>query len=369
MNRIPISLFLDSDSVRIMKHIFHLLLLLFFFSDVLFANDEDESLPEDSVFNQNNISLSPTEAARRKVQIAALNTETVNLIRANNLAKASANIDKIKKLDENSMEYHYLKGSYLYAQGKYPQAENFLLKAIQIHPSHDPSYYLLGMIFIQKAKWAKSLEYFQKAVELSNYNPFYRINLALAYFETGNFLRAKAESERTIELKPNFRAAKLLLLKSNFLLGNKAEAYSQCVDFVKEGFLSREYMLIYARLVMEIYQDYRKAVEIYTQYGELPFQEKRFLARAYYNIGNYRAAAATYQAVVQLKIAREEDKIEYIRSLSFIKDYKRLETFVSSWLQEEPEKQNKILEILDVAELLKENDSKIFHMFPSRSPY
>ncbi|EQA64668.1 tetratricopeptide repeat protein [Leptospira alexanderi] len=354
-----------------MKHIFHLLLLLFFFSYVLFANDEDENLPEDSVstFNQENISLSPTEAARRRVQITALNTETVNLIRANNLAKASVNIDKVRKLDENSVEYHYLKGSYLYAQGRYPQAKNFLLKAIQIHPNHDPSYYLLGMIFVQRTKWAKSLEYFQKAVEFSNYNPFYRINLALAYFETGNYLRAKAEAERAIELKPNFRAAKLLLLKSNFLLGNKADAYSQCVDFVKEGFISREYMLIHARLVMEIHQNYRKAIKIYTQYGELPFQEKRFLARAYYNTGNYRAAAITYQAVVQLKIAQEEDKIEYIRSLSFIKDYKRLESFVNSWLQEEPEKRSKILEILDTAELLKENDSKVFHMFPSRSPY
>ncbi|WP_016755346.1 tetratricopeptide repeat protein [Leptospira santarosai] len=353
-----------------MKRIFHLLVLLFFFSGVLFADDEDDSPPNDSVPDQESVvSLSPTEAARRRVQIAALNTETVNLIRANNLAKASANIDKIKKLDGSSVEYHYLKGSYLYAQGKYPQAENFLLKAIQIHSSHDPSYYLLGMIFVQKTKWAKSLEYFQKAVELSNYNPFYRINLALAYFETGNFLRAKAESERAIELKPNFRAAKLLLLKSNFLLGNKADAYSQCVDFVKEGFVSREYMLIHARLAMEIHQNYRKAIEIYTQYGELPFQEKRFLARAYYNIGNYRAAAVTYQTIVQLKIAQEEDKIEYIRSLSFIKDYKRLESFVNSWLQEEPEKRSKILEILDVAELLKENDSKLFHMFPSRSPY
>ncbi|AXX16798.1 MULTISPECIES: tetratricopeptide repeat protein [Leptospira] len=342
-------------------------LLLIFLAGEIFPDDEHEN-HSSPISNLDN-SPGNLDTARRRVQITALNTETVNLIRANNLAKASVNIDKIRKLDASSVEYHYLKGSYLYAQGKYPQAEDFLLKAVQIHPSHDPSYYLLGMIFVQKSKWAKSLEYFQKAAELSNYNPFYRINLALAYFETGNFLRAKAEAERAIELKPNFRAAKLLLLKSNFLLGNKADAYSQCVDFVKEGFISREYMLIHARLVMEIHQNYRKAIEIYTQYGELPFQEKRFLARAYYNIGNYRAAAITYQAIVQLKIAQEEDKIEYIRSLSFIKDYKRLESFVNSWLQEEPEKRSKILEILDVAELLKENDSKVFHMFPSRSPY
>ncbi|EMK24429.1 tetratricopeptide repeat protein [Leptospira kirschneri] len=349
-----------------MKRIFYLFLFLFFLSGILFANEEDESFPES---NQDQVPLNPTDAARRKIQITALNTETVNLIRANNLSKASINIDKIKKLDENSVEYHYLKGSYLYAQGRYPQSKNFLLKAIQIHSSHDPSYYLLGMIFVQRNKWAKSLEYFQKAVELSNYNPFYRINLALAYFETGNFLRAKAEAERAIELKPNFRAAKLLLLKSNFLLGNKADAYSQCVDFVKEGFISKEYMLIHARLVMDIHQNYRKAIKIYSQYGELPLHEKRFLAQAYYNTGNYRAAAAAYQSVIQLKIVEEEDKIQYIRSLSFIKDYKRLESFVAFWLQEEPDKRKKIQEALDIAELLKENDSKVFHMFPSRSPY
>lgn len=340
--------------------------MLILLSGENFANEEDEGFPES---NQDQVPLSPTDAARRKIQITALNTETVNLIRANNLSKASINIDKIKKLDENSVEYHYLKGSYLYAQGRYPQSKNSLLKAIQIHSSHDPSYYLLGMIFVQRNKWAKSLEYFQKAVELSNYNPFYRINLALAYFETGNFLRAKAEAERAIELKPNFRAAKLLLLKSNFLLGNKADAYSQCVDFVKEGFISKEYMLIHARLVMEIHQNYRKAIKIYSQYGELPLHEKRFLAQAYYNTGNYRAAAAAYQSVIQLKIVEEEDKIQYIRSLSFIKDYKRLESFVAFWLQEEPDKRKKIQEALDIAELLKENDSKVFHMFPSRSPY
>lgn len=99
------------------------------------------------------------------------------------------------------------------------------------------------------------------------------------------------------------------------------------------------------------------------------FTKKRFLAQAYYNTGNYRAAAAAYQSVIQLKIVEEEDKIQYIRSLSFIKDYKRLESFVAFWLQEEPDKRKKIQEALDIAELLKENDSKVFHMFPSRSPY
>ncbi|PJZ40925.1 hypothetical protein CH370_14350 [Leptospira kmetyi] len=354
-----------------MKRLFFSFLILFFLSAEIFSNEEDENLPGNSppVPNMEHSPGDPTEAARRRVQIAALNTETVNLIRANNLARASVNIDKIKKLDENTVEYHYLKGSYLYAQGRYPQAKNSLLRAIQIHPGHDPSYYQLGMIFVQRSKWARSLEYFQKAVELSNYNPFYRINLALAYFETGNYLRAKAEADRAIELKPNFRAAKLLLLKSNFLLGNKADAYSQCVDFVKEGFVSREYMLIHARLVMDIHQNYRKAIKIYNQYGELPFQEKRFLAHAYYNTGNYRMAAATYQTVIQFRIAEEEDKIQYIRSLSFIKDYRRLESFVTSWLQEEPDKRRKVQEALDIAELLKENESKVFHMFPSRSPY
>ncbi|TGL80154.1 tetratricopeptide repeat protein [Leptospira yasudae] len=353
-----------------MNRLFSLLsILILLFAGGIFADDEDENLPGNSSPAPNFDSGNPADAARRRVQIAALNTETVNLIRANNLARAIINIDKIKKLDENTVEYHYLKGSYLYAQGRYPQAKTSLLKAIQIHPGHDPSYYQLGMIFVQRNKWARSLEYFQKAVELSNYNPFYRINLALAYFETGNYLRAKAEAERAIELKPNFRAAKLLLLKSNFLLGNKADAYAQCVDFVKEGFISREYMLIHARLVMDIHQNYRKAIKIYNQYGELPFQEKRFLAHAYYNTANYRAAAATYQQVIQFRIAEEEDKIEYIRSLSFIKDYRRLESFVTAWLQEEPDKRRKVQEALDIAELLKENEPKTFHMFPSRSPY
>ncbi|MDV6236181.1 tetratricopeptide repeat protein [Leptospira ellisii] len=347
-----------------------LLLVFLFGTGVLFAGDEDD-VPSGggSSSHSEQTPLDPTEAARRRVQIAALNTETVNLIRANNLARASLNIDKIKRLDENSVEFNYLRGALLYAQGRYPQSKNSLLRAIQIQPGHDPSYYLLGMIFVQRNKWPRSLEYFQKAVELSNYNPFYRMNLALAYFETGNYLRSKAESERAVELKPNFRNAKLLLLKSNFLLGNKADAYAQCVEFVKEGFVSREYMLIHARLVMDIHQNYRKAIKIYNQYGELPFQEKRFLAHAYYNTGNYRAAASAYQQVVQFRIAEEEDKIQYIRSLSFIRDYRRLESFVTAWIQEEPDKRRKIQEALDIAELLKENDSKVFHMFPSRSPY
>ncbi len=102
-----------------MKRIFYLFLFLIFLSGILFANEEDESFPES---NQDQVPLSPTDAARRKIQITALNTETVNLIRANNLSKASINIDKIKKLDENSVEYHYLKGSYLYAHGRYPQS-------------------------------------------------------------------------------------------------------------------------------------------------------------------------------------------------------------------------------------------------------
>ncbi|PJZ71272.1 hypothetical protein CH373_01855 [Leptospira perolatii] len=310
-----------------------------------------------------------SEVARRKYKILALNTETVNLLRVNNLSKALSNIDKIKKIDPNALEFHYLTGAYLYAVGRYPQSKKSLLKAVEIHPGHDPSYYLLGMIFVRRNKWESSVQYFQKAVELANYNPFYRLNMSLAYFETGQYLRAKAEAEKAIELKPNFKNAKLILLKSEFLLGNRANALSLCKEFAKEGVLNREFVYIYARLVMDIDKNFRKAIKLYNQFPGLPFYERRFLGHAYYNTGNYRAAANTYSQILGSKVLDEEDKVNYIRSLVFLREYGRLEAFVTSWISEEPEKKRKVQEALDTAELLRDNDTKIYHMLPSRSPY
>ncbi len=310
-----------------------------------------------------------SEISRRKYQILALNTETINLLRSNNLARAQANIDRLKKIAPDSLEYYYLTGAYLYALGRYPQSKKSLLKAVEIHPGHDPSYYLLGMIFVRRSKWESSVSYFQKAVELANYNPFYRLNMALAYFETGQYIKAKAEAEKGIELKPNYRNAKLVLLKVNFLLGNKADALAQCKEFAKEGFLNREFAYIYARLAMDIDKNFRKAIKLYNQFPDLPFNEKRFLAHAYFHTANYRASANVYSIIIGSKILTEEDKVNYLRSLVFIRDYRRLEIFVASWVSEEPEKKLKIQEALDVAELLRDNDPKVYHMLPSRNPY
>ncbi|EQA45572.1 tetratricopeptide repeat protein [Leptospira broomii serovar Hurstbridge str. 5399] len=310
-----------------------------------------------------------SEISRRKYQILALNTETINLLRSNNLVRSQANIERIKKLDPDCLEYYYLNGAYLYAIGRYPQSKKSLLKAVEINPNHDPSYYLLGMIFVRRNKWESSVQYFQKAVELANYNPFYRLNMAMAYFETGQYLRAKAESEKAVELKPNFRNAKLILLKSDFLLGNKANALALCKEFAKEGFLTKEFAYIYARLTMDIDKNFRKAIKLYNQFPELPFNEKRFLAYAYFHTDNFRASANVYSTILGTRILSEEDKVNYLRSLVFIKDYRRLETFIAGWVHEEPDKKVKIQEALDIAELLRDNDPKVYHMLPSRSPY
>ncbi|MFB5650977.1 tetratricopeptide repeat protein [Leptospira wolffii] len=358
--------------------------LILILSSSLFFGISGETLLSQSVSedNQTNIPASPegelppppqptdqSEVSRRKYQILALNTETINLLRANNLGKAQANLEKLKKLDPDSLEFHYLTGAYLYVIGRYPQSKKALLKAVEINPSHDPSYYLLGMIFVRRSKWESAVPYFQKAVELANYNPFYRLDMALAYFETGQYLKAKSEAEKGIELKPNYRNAKIILLKVNFLLGNKADALAQCKEFAKEGFLHREFAHIYARLAMDIDKNFRKAIKLYNQFPDLPFNEKRFLAHAYFHTANYRAAANTYSLISGSKILTEEDKINYLRSLVFVRDYRRLESFVASWVSEEPEKKLKIQEALDTAELLRDNDPKVYHMLPSRSPY
>ncbi|TGK07381.1 hypothetical protein EHO59_04565 [Leptospira semungkisensis] len=359
-------------------------ILLLFFSSVLVlgtslsakeaetGTDENQSIIAPSPEGELSPPPQPTdqsELSRRKYQILALNTETINLLRSNSLSKAQANIEKLKKLDPDCLEFHYLSGAYLYALGRYPQSKKALLRAVELNPGHDPSHYLLGMIFVRRSKWEASVPYFQKAVELANYNPFYRLNMALAYFETGQYIKAKAEAEKGIELKPNYRNAKLVLLKVNFLLGNKAEALAQCKEFAKEGFLHKEFAYIYARLAMDLDKNFRKAIKLYNQFPDLPFNEKRFLAHAYFHTANYRASANTYSIIAGSKILSEEDKINYLRSLVFIRDYRRLELFVSSWMAEEPEKKLKIQEALDVAELLKDNDPKVYHMLPSRNPY
>ena len=162
--------------------------------------------------------------AKVKLEISKLTQTALTHIRAKEWKSAEAITKQILDLSEVSVDYFYLKGNLHYCYGEFQTSIGHLNTALKFNVSHDPSYFLMGMIYAKRNEWEKSISYFEQATQYGSYNPYYRMNLAVAYYQVDNFDKSAIEAKRTLELKENYTFAKILLIKS-LIRTNKKEAW------------------------------------------------------------------------------------------------------------------------------------------------
>ncbi|MBP7282485.1 MAG: tetratricopeptide repeat protein [Leptospiraceae bacterium] len=252
--------------------------------------------------------------AKIKLEISKLTQTALAHIKAKEWKNAEAVTKQILDLSEVSVDYFYLKGNLHYCYGEYQTAISHLNTALKFNPSHDPSYFLMGMIYVKRNEWDKSISYFEKATQHGSYNPYYRMNLAIAYFQADNYDKAIFEAKKTLELKENYTFAKILLVKS-LIKTSKKDAWAYLQNLMEKKPDAPNVYSLYIQLLFEYKNNYSEVIKELGKKSSLSVNEKRYLAISYYRIHDLPKAIVLLRQIMNAERDLEEDQTLYLKIL------------------------------------------------------
>ncbi|MBS4033761.1 MAG: tetratricopeptide repeat protein [Ignavibacterium sp.] len=175
------------------------LVLIFFFTAAMFAQDKEMNTEAGKLFNEGNA-----------------------LLKAGNYNGAIEKYDAALKIEKDYRIY-YQKGISLRKSNKNEEAKNSFEESLKLNPNFEASYNALGGVYFSMGDFTKSIEKFEKILEMknvkANVKDKVKSNMALAYSRLGNESLSKGEASRGIDyLKKavehsNYDAAYLSLAK------------------------------------------------------------------------------------------------------------------------------------------------------------
>ncbi len=289
-----------------------------------------------------------------KIELSKLGNDFISFIRTKRWRDAENKVQEIRKLSGDSVEYNYFKAAYLYSTGDFQKPIEFLNRAIELNPNHDPSYYLLGMIFGKFRNWVKSSYYLEIAAAKGTYNPFYQYNLAVTYFMKKDYASAKLSAEKTIELKDNYHAAKILLIRSLMKLGNMEDALALCERYENEKLNSEIFLELYASVLFDSKKKYSKVITLLSKMKNLKSESRRNLGYSLFVESRFVEALNIYRQIFQSGFELEKDFPVYLQVLIRLEKDSDAENFVLNWIKKFPQEKEKILEFYQ--NLLDERD-------------
>jgi tetratricopeptide (TPR) repeat protein len=125
-------------------------------------------------------------------------------------AKALAVIDDILFGEPANIEVQEKKINILTLSGRSKDAGNDIEDLITMYPAHPEYYYLRAVINLQKQKYSKAIDDFNRAVDLNMpAKSLYKVylNRGMAHFYMQDYDLADSDLGKTIELNPNNAAA------------------------------------------------------------------------------------------------------------------------------------------------------------------
>jgi tetratricopeptide (TPR) repeat protein len=177
-----------------------------------------------------------------------MNPEAGKLFNEGNaLLKAGNYNGAIQKYDEAlsiSRDYRilYQKGLALRKADKLNDAKNVLEESLQLSPNNEAALNALGGVFFAMKDYQKSIETFEKVLNVSKNNSFkekVRKNMALAYTQLGNEAMKSGNANKAIEFLnkavelDKYDSAFLLLAQLNVEIGNYDAAIKAAEDALK----------------------------------------------------------------------------------------------------------------------------------------
>ncbi len=271
------------------------------------------------------------ESHKIKLEISKYTQEGQAFLKTGKTNEAQQMAQKIKNLSETSPESYYLSGAIQYILSNYSKAGKELETAIRNNPGHDQSLFLYGMVYLRQNKIEQAIIYLERACNEANYNPFYRFNLAIAYFALGKFDRAKIEAESTVRLKENYHKAKFLLASSLYKINKKSESYAIVKDLYDKNIDRNEIQMLYLKLSTEEAKNYSEVIQILAKKNKLSLEEKKILAQVFMEEGEYLKAIQFYKMVFESGMDTEEDNINYLKSMIMIGKTEEAEKLFSAY--------------------------------------
>jgi len=171
----------------------------------------------------------PTEIAsgeRNKAAAEATRNVGEAYLGGGNLTAALRELKKAESLDPEDHITQYDIGLVYFYRERYDQAIPHFEKAIQLKPDFAPAINGLGNSYSAKGDWDKAIEAYQKIIEDVFYGtPHFALsNMALAYYQKGDYVRAEKNFLEALKLSPDFVNALAGLATTYMAQGRYEEA-------------------------------------------------------------------------------------------------------------------------------------------------
>ncbi|MDA3900824.1 MAG: tetratricopeptide repeat protein [Spirochaetes bacterium] len=224
--------------------------------------------------------------------------------------------------------------------GKYDVALNEYKRAISIYPQFLEAYNNIGEIYSKMGDFSNAITTYEEALTISR-NDRVLLNIGVEYYNQQKYDKALVYFKDSISINPgflesHFYAAMAFFNKEDY---NSAVTHFQKVINFDQRHLKANYLLSY---IYYEWKQYRNAATCLERIMDIA-DDKQFVNRYYgfcmYHLGNYD------KAVDYLQVALKENPA-----------YSRFKNYLSSLTYE-----NKIKEVGDVKEKIKEMEAKVMH--------
>ena len=123
-----------------------------------------------------------------------------------NLIAALRELKKAESFDPDDHITQYDIGLVYYYRERYDQAIPYFERAIQLRPDFAPAINSLGNAYSAKGNWDKAIEAYQKIIDDVFYGtPHFALsNMALAYYQKGDYVRAEKNFLEALKMSPDF---------------------------------------------------------------------------------------------------------------------------------------------------------------------
>ena len=218
--------------------------------------------------------------------------------------------EKLTKEPENHNIMFEL-AKYYYARESYSQAEELMLKAIELSREEGKYYNILGEIYIKRYKLEDAIEAFSLAVKYEDGNGIYWSNLCYAYEKKGLFKDAVKAGQKALELEPGNEVA----CKSTAISLYYLEEYDRSIEMFKKAVIkSPEDGELICRYAMVLQA--RGYLEEASKNYRLSIEKSPDLLDSYYNLAN-----------TLLTLGRYEEALDYfLKVMEMRKNYRSIYT-------------------------------------------
>lgn len=315
------------------------------------------SLP---LFSQEEQVLSSLED---KLELIKLVNETKLFLKSKRHNDAKKNIQKIYQLDPSSNEYYYLKGALDYCQKNNLASKKNLLRSIKLNPNHDLSHFLLGIVYSLEHNWKKAYTHFYQASLLANYDPFYRMNLAIASYNIKDYKQAIYESKKAIEYKQNYKDANILLAYS-YLKYDKPREALKVIESLGKLSSNSVIFLDYLTILHDTSKKYHKIISLIGRSNLRNHTKLRILASSYFHVGEHSKSIQTYKKLIQSKMVHQDDYLNYAKVLVFSNNKSLANKTLQLALENGNANKKEIIDKYETIQKEKDIYSMLYHPYP-----